>query len=131
VDPVTGCWLWLRWRDPNGYGRISQSRWGRSLLAHRWYYEQRHGPIAAGLHLDHLCRRPSCVNPDHLEPVTNRENILRGRATRVTDEQVRVAWLAVQNGAGTRATARAMGTTHATLIRRFKSLPGIIAETSH
>lgn len=44
----------------------------------RWYYEQVRGPIPAGLHLDHLCRNTMCVNPDHLEPVTQRVNTLRG-----------------------------------------------------
>ncbi len=41
-------------------------------------YEQLVGPIPPGLHLDHLCRNTSCVNPDHLEPVTVAENVLRG-----------------------------------------------------
>lgn len=46
--------------------------------AHRVYYEARFGPIPAGLQLDHLCRNRGCVNPDHLEPVTCRENLMRG-----------------------------------------------------
>src|SRR5690606_7991791 len=41
-------------------------------------YELLVGPISAGLYLDHLCRTPRCVNPHHLEPVTARENSLRG-----------------------------------------------------
>jgi hypothetical protein len=46
--------------------------------AHRWSYEHFVGPIPEGLHIDHLCRVRRCVNPDHLEPVTPKENYLRG-----------------------------------------------------
>lgn len=67
-----GCWLWQRRIDVHGYGRLGKR------LAHRLSYEAIIGPIPKGLTLDHLCRTPMCVNPDHLEPVTNRENILRG-----------------------------------------------------
>jgi hypothetical protein len=75
VDDVTGCWVWKR-VTLRGYGRI---RVGRLMqYAHRAYYERYRGPIPSGLHLDHLCRNPACVNPGHLEPVTARENILRG-----------------------------------------------------
>jgi hypothetical protein len=47
-------------------------------MAHRFSYEAYVGPIGAGLHIDHLCRVRSCVNPKHLEPVTQRVNTLRG-----------------------------------------------------
>lgn len=46
--------------------------------AHRISYEHFTGPIPAGLHLDHLCRNRACVNPEHCEPVTCRENVRRG-----------------------------------------------------
>jgi len=49
------------------------------VLAHRASYEAFVGPIPAGLTLDHLCRTPLCVNPWHLEPVTHKENLARGR----------------------------------------------------
>ena len=49
-----------------------------NVLAHRWAYEYFNQPIPEGLTIDHLCRTPRCVNPDHLEPVTMRENIRRG-----------------------------------------------------
>lgn len=71
-----GCWQWRRKRDREGYGHIKLH--GRDLLAHRASYEAFVGVIPAGLTLDHLCRQTGCVNPAHLEPVTNRENILRG-----------------------------------------------------
>lgn len=67
-----GCWEWTAYRTSRGYGRFV----GRS--AHRVVYETVVGHDADGLDLDHLCRNPSCVNPDHLEAVTHRENVLRG-----------------------------------------------------
>ncbi len=69
-----GCW---RWERPDGrYGRIWHE--GRMASAHRLVYELVMGPIPEGLTLDHLCGNTKCVNPAHLEPVTLRENILRG-----------------------------------------------------
>lgn len=79
-----GCWEWQGAASSAGYGKImtgSRSDGSRRYApAHRWAYEFCVGPIPDGLQLDHLCRNPSCVNPDHLEPVTNRENTLRGNA---------------------------------------------------
>lgn len=76
VNPDTGCWEWTGYRDPAGYGRIR--RGGTVAYVHRVAREIHRGPIPAGLQLDHLCRVRHCANPDHLEPVTARENILRG-----------------------------------------------------
>lgn len=70
-----GCWLWqgtLR----AGYGRVKIG--GRLQEAHRASYEHHVGPIPEGLVVDHLCRNRSCINPAHLEPVTEMENIRRG-----------------------------------------------------
>lgn len=70
------CWPWLASKREFGYG---QFRLGETMaLAHRVAYELLIGQIPDGLELDHLCRNPSCVNPAHLEPVTHRENCLRG-----------------------------------------------------
>lgn len=52
-------------------------------------YEQEVGPIPPGLHLDHLCRQPKCLRPDHLEPVTHAKNLQRGTGTKLTEDQVR------------------------------------------
>lgn len=75
-SPSGPCVLWTMSLTPAGYGK----KWhnGRLWLAHRLAYETEVGPIPEGLVLDHLCRNPACVNVEHLEPVTTRENILRG-----------------------------------------------------
>jgi hypothetical protein len=73
-----GCWEWSACKDRHGYGIIWDTPTGNNLRAHRVVYEALVGPIPSGLVLDHLCRNPSCVNPTHMEPVTHRENILRG-----------------------------------------------------
>jgi hypothetical protein len=82
IDPETGCWEWLYARRRDGYGYVNAVVNGRRrpVTAHRVYYERYVGPIPEGLQLDHLCRNRGCVNPAHLEPVTQRENILRGES---------------------------------------------------
>lgn len=73
-----GCWEWTASLMHNGYGQFSIDRQGRLVAAHRAAYEHWVSSIPVGLQLDHLCRNRKCVNPDHLEPVTQRENMLRG-----------------------------------------------------
>lgn len=72
------CWLWRGKPGSRGYCYF----WfeGKKRLAHRFSYMHLVGPIPEGLVIDHLCRVPICVNPRHLEPVTDRVNILRGEA---------------------------------------------------
>lgn len=76
VDASGDCWLWTAAHQGDGYGVFWAA--GRQVGAHRFAYETLVGPIPAGHQLDHLCRVPSCVNPDHLEPVTPRINQHRG-----------------------------------------------------
>jgi hypothetical protein len=70
-----GCWNWTGATSHSGYGKINLS--GRYVGAHRAAYELLIGAIPAGLELDHLCSNPTCVNPEHLEPVTHAENVRR------------------------------------------------------
>ena len=78
VERTTTCWLWRAGKDTGGYGVITVQR--RKTKAHRFAYELLVGPIPKGLQIDHLCRVRNCVNPAHLEPVSQRENVLRGIA---------------------------------------------------
>jgi hypothetical protein len=89
VDPSTGCWNW------NGYRRGRERRAGAKRLrdgtyksSYVYYYERAHGPVPAGLVLDHTCKNPGCVNPDHLEPVTTAVNTRRGAGTKLTESDV-------------------------------------------
>ena len=77
-----GCWEWRGYKDKPGYGTFNVGGYMRK--AHRVSYETFVGAIPAGLHLDHLCRNHGCVRPDHLEPVTSRENTLRGETLAAT-----------------------------------------------
>ncbi len=73
------CWLYKGFVDKLGYGRIRVGDHPtRAIGVHRAAYELLVGPIPEGLTLDHLCRKPSCVNPAHLEAVTVRVNTMRG-----------------------------------------------------
>lgn len=74
--PMTGCWLWRGWMNSDGYGRYKFS--DRGVMAHRLVYVLSGGEIPDGKVIDHLCRVRCCVNPGHLEVVTNRTNVLRG-----------------------------------------------------
>jgi hypothetical protein len=88
------CWIWTAYKK-DGYGHAQFS--GKLHQAHRLIYETLKGPIPEGLHLDHLCRNRSCVNPDHLEPVTPHENILRGAKGRLKTHCVKGHLLSDEN----------------------------------
>ncbi|MEU9310909.1 HNH endonuclease signature motif containing protein [Streptomyces sp. NPDC048256] len=76
IDKTAHCWNWTGSTTDEGYGYFNIG--DEKFRAHRWVFSLIVGPIPEGLVLDHLCRNRTCVRPSHLEPVTNRENILRG-----------------------------------------------------
>ncbi|MFF0744203.1 HNH endonuclease signature motif containing protein [Streptomyces sp. NPDC004111] len=78
IDAPGGCWIWTGCLDRDGYGRMRVD--GRRQYVHRLSYEGLRGRIPAGLEIDHLCRVRACANPDHLEPVPHRVNVLRGES---------------------------------------------------
>jgi HNH endonuclease len=84
-----GCWNWDNQVDSDGYGRGADYSTGRRTRAHILVYEAHVGPVPEGLQLDHLCRNKRCVNPTHLEPVTNRENTHRGAMAKLDADAVR------------------------------------------
>ena len=75
-DATDGCLEWTGAKQSGGYGHMRVD--GRNLRAHRISYELNVGPIGPGLVVDHLCRNPACVRPDHLEAVTQKVNVHRG-----------------------------------------------------
>lgn len=90
-DRVTGCWIWTSTINTKrgGYGQFADAE-RRNRRAHRVAYELAVGPIPEGLALDHLCRTPACVNPDHLEPVTALVNNRRGRSNPMLTAQTQI-----------------------------------------
>jgi len=72
----SGCWVWQAADNGSGYGQFWIGK--KNVLAHRWSYEHFKGKIPEGFHVDHLCKVTKCVNPDHLEAVTQYENLRRG-----------------------------------------------------
>lgn len=75
-EPMSGCWIWTGALSTKGYGRYGIKN--RTYAAHRVVFEIFREGIPENMQLDHLCRNRQCVNPDHLEIVSNRENTLRG-----------------------------------------------------
>ena len=84
IDEEKGCWVWTAHIEKDGYGQVSDGY--RTLHPHRCMYEIKYGPIAEGLVAGHLCDEKypkdcklyrKCCNPDHIKPMTNKENIQR------------------------------------------------------
>jgi len=87
VDPETGCWNWNWSRHPKGYGRGRLN--GKMCPAHVVFYVRKFGPVPDSYQLHHVCENPSCVNPDHLVPVTDTEHVRLDTRTKLTIDQVR------------------------------------------
>ena len=68
-----GCWIWTAYRASNGYGWVGFG--GRKQAAHRIAFQLATGDQLGDLYLDHKCFNPSCVNPKHLRPATNKQNM--------------------------------------------------------
>lgn len=75
VEKTDACWIWRGYIDPVGYGRLRFA--GKTQLAHRVSFVIANGSIPAGLTLDHLCYVKACVNPAHLDPVSQAVNYAR------------------------------------------------------
>lgn len=76
IDEESGCWIYLGYADPAGYARVGYQ--GKSKRVHQvsfWHFK---GEVPEGYEIDHLCRNKRCFNPEHLEAVTKRTNMLRG-----------------------------------------------------
>lgn len=76
IDQSTGCWLWQSTLTNDGYGVFEL--YTIRYYAHRYFYEQKFGEIPKEKVIDHICNRHCCVNPDHMQLSTFRENIKRG-----------------------------------------------------
>lgn len=121
------CWLWRAGRDKSGYGQFRKE--STVALAHRVSYELEHGPIDSGVLLRHRCDNPACVNPSHLRPGTQRDNMrdMRSRqrsatgrkngSVKLTDSDVRQIRLLRQEGRTVTSLAKQFGVSRATVWR--------------
>lgn len=109
---ATPCWIW-RGGDAKWYGGLKIN--GRMVPAHRWMYEREREPIPPSMVIDHLCRVVGCVNPDHLEPVTNAVNVRRGDKAKLTEDDVREIRRRTASGEKQRDVAKDFGITQASV----------------
>jgi len=95
IDLETGCWNWIAATAKNtGYGVACRPGVNR-IEAHRAHWEMKRGPIPSGMQIDHLCRNRKCVNLDHLEIVSPKDNVRRGRYYKLSQGKaaaIRALW---------------------------------------
>lgn len=120
INKMTGCWEWQLFTMPFGHGQmnIKVGNKFKRTLAHRYYYEKYKGKIPDGLQIDHLCRNPRCVNPNHLEAVTNAVNTRRGNIAKLSPEKVKEIISLYKNGGAThRSLGEIYGVSHSVIGR--------------
>ena len=124
IDEITGCWIWARFKDHLGYGKVAYRRNGKqtSTQAHRWMYECHNGTVPASLDIHHLCHNPSCVNPDHLEAVSTAVNVQCGLVAHLTTDQVREARERAETGSSMRQLALFYGVSSKTISNAVKRI---------
>jgi len=94
------CWLFTGRLSQLGYVAFHVGH--GTVKAHRVIYEYVNGPIPPGLEIDHLCRVRHCLNPEHMEPVTHRENVLRSIPYRIVTAHTRELISKARRGKATR-----------------------------
>jgi HNH endonuclease len=81
IGRVDGCWEWEGYHDRFGYGKCTSPLTGKTAQVHVVVYTLTYGPVPPGMVLDHeVCDNPSCCNPGHVSPKSQRENVLRGKS---------------------------------------------------
>lgn len=118
------CWLWLRYRDALGYGRVDARKFGENK-AHRYAWILFNGPIPAGMHVLHRCDVRCCVNPEHLFLGTHTDNMRdcaakgRLRPTRLLGERNPMAKLTSDIVCGMRRIRESTGMGYKQIAERF------------
>lgn len=87
IKKVGKCWIWTGELE-RGYGRFLHNK--KHIKAHRYFYKVFIGEIPPGLQIDHLCKNTKCVNPKHLEAVTQKENIKRQHEKKINMELIKI-----------------------------------------
>lgn len=104
---VTDC-IFIKTKQKTGW-YVMLARDGKNIYAHRWFYERKYGKIPEGKVIDHLCRNKSCVNTEHLEAVTIKENVRRGSSAKLDYRKVSEIKRLYKNGTIQTAIATMFG----------------------